>query len=272
LALDISKRPALFVSFLSNPKWVKAWKALFPDEFLRKNPDKLAKVDDYATDFGKSFDDIGDEFANVPASQRSGWVDHLEFRTKSSGQVNKAGDRATDFNKFQNNSDVPQKYIDDESRFNALASDPDQGGAIKPGTRREATAGLELESQGIVNGITRGPKGIEFYDANRTPWDVKTPTGNFFKVTNTVETPPGSRGIGDAIFDELTKSKTIDGVTHPPGQFIDEITGVAKDKKVILDTSYISQQQLDELRSWLQNSSGLNSSQLSRIVEVNVVK
>jgi len=39
-----------------------------------------------------------------------------------------------------------------------------------------------------------------------------------------------------------------------------------------LDTSYISNQQLQELRSWLQNDSGLTPSQLARIVEVNVYK
>ena len=153
-----------------------------------------------------------------------------------------------------------------------LARDPDQGNIIKPATRREATAGLELENQGFYSDLIRGPKGIEFYDGNRIPLDVKTPYGDYFKVTNTNENPPRGRGIGDAIFDELTKSKTIDGVRHPPGKFTDPVTGQAVDKIVILDCSYINQSQLNDLRRWLQIDSGLTNNQLSRIIEVNVIK
>ncbi len=218
----------------TNPLQVKAWKALFPDEFLRKNPDKLAKVDDYATNFGKSFDDIGDEFANVPASQRSGWVDHLEFRTKGT-KVNKAGGKADDYGTYNSNADVPQKYSSD-SRFDDLATDPATG-QTDSATRQEAMAGLEAESQGLLDGpISRDATGgAEFVDANGIDWDVKAPPGNFFTVNS----------VGNSIKSELLN----------PGV------------KILFDATWIDDVQLGSLRTWLSNN--LSASDLERIVEVN---
>lgn len=121
-------------------------------------------------------------------------------------------------------------------------------------------SGLEAESQGIVSNIERGPKGIEFYDVNRTPWDVKTPYGDYFNVG----------AIGGAIKKELTEGKTIDGLLHPAGKFIDPVSGQAKFKNIILDCTYINETQLSTLRNWLKNQSGLTQTELERVVEINV--
>ena len=75
--------------------------------------------------------------------------------------------------------------------------------------------------------------------------------------------------MGDAIFDELTSSTTIEGIIHPPGQYIDPISMIAVDKRIILDCTYIDTSQLESLGNWLINDSGLTSNQLSRIIEVN---
>ncbi|WP_419487086.1 fibronectin type III domain-containing protein [Chryseobacterium bernardetii] len=188
-------------------------------------------------------------------------LDTFEDFLTSGGKVKKAGNKSSLFNSFDDNSKVPSKYMKDEQRFNSLASDPDQGGAIKTSTRREAMTGLEAERQGIANNLERGPKGIEFYDSNKIPWDVKTPYGGQYFNANQ---------SGEAIRRELMDSKTIDGVVHPAGKFIDPVTGQAKFKKILLDCTYISDTELETLRTWLKSQSGLSQEQLNRLVEINV--
>jgi hypothetical protein len=140
------------------------------------------------------------------------------------------------FDAFASNEAVPNRYTSD-SRFNDLASDPDHGGQIKTSSRREATAGLEAETQGLVPGpISRDPTGAEFIDGYGGYWDVKTPPGQYFNVSS----------VGNSIKDEVTQT------VH----------------KVILDTTYISDAQLSQLRIWLQNN--LSPTDLEKIVEVNV--
>ena len=213
---------------------IRAWIVLFPDGFLRKNIDKLSKIIDFSIDFGKSFDDIGDEFAGVPASQRSGWLEHLEFRTKG-GKVNKAGGKASDYGSYNSNADVPLKYSSD-SRFVDLATDPSTG-QINSAIRQEAMTGLEAESQGLIDGpITRDATGgAEFVDANGIDWDVKAPPGNFFNVNN----------VGNSIKSELLN----------PGV------------KILFDGTWIDDVQLGSLRTWLNNN--VSASDLERIIEVN---
>jgi hypothetical protein len=214
---------------------VRAWEVVFPDAILRRDPSKLGKVTAYQSDFSRSFDDITAEFNSLPPGERGFWIDHLEFRT-SGNRVNKAADRPDAFNAFASNDAVPNRYTSD-NRFNDLASDPDHGGQIKVSSRREATAGLEAETQGLVPGpISRDPSGAEFIDGNGGYWDVKTPPGQYFNVNS----------VGNSIKDEVTLT------VH----------------KVILDTTYISDVQLNQLRTWLQNN--LGSSDLQKIVEVNV--
>jgi len=222
----------------------EAWGALFSDKVLRKNQGKLAKVDNHAKDFDKKFDDIGNEFAAVPSSQKSGWVDHLEYRTNGN-KVNKAGNKSGDYNSFGENSDVPKKYSDD-SRFNVsknssnLAFDPATGN-LNSKTRQEAMAGLEAEAQDLVTSpIRRDPSGgAEFIDGNGIDWDVKAPPSQGLKTLQQIA------AAGDAIKDELTLTN----------------------HKVILDTTWMTDRNLLDLRAWLQKN--VSSSDLKNIVEVN---
>lgn len=94
---------------------------------------------------------------------------------------------------------------------------------------------------------------------NKITSETLAPAGEYFNVNS----------IGNAIKKELTISKTIDGLTHPPGQFIDPVSGVAMYKKVLLDCTYINESQLISLRNWLIQS-GLSQQELSRIIEINV--
>ena len=178
-----------------------------------------------------------------------------------SGRVAQPGGRPDKFKAFKNNSEVPEKYGND-SRFNDLASDPDHGGKVKPATRAEAMAGLEAEAQGLVPGpIKRGPKGTEFYDAMGRPWDVKAPPSP----------SPGARWSfdpeksGGSIKKEL--SQKAEPPTAPLGTFPNETTGKPEQRRVILDSSYMTKTDHSELWKWLNNN--LTADELSRIVEVN---
>ena len=219
---------------LIRAEWLQPWEALFSDQFLRKNLNKLAKVDDYANNFGKSFGDIGDEFANVPASQRSGWVDHLEFRTNGK-QVNKAGGRAPEYGSFNSTADIPQKYSSD-NRFDNLSFDPATN-STNSAKRQEAMAGLEAESQGLIDGpIYRDQTGnFEFIDGSGNPIDVKAPRGGFVNASQ----------VGGSI-----KSQLLD-----------------PDVKVLFDATWIDDVELSSIRSWLH--SNVNPSDLERVIEVN---
>ena len=200
------------------------------------------------------------EYTRVTIIKGEQFIDDFTDYLTINGRVKKAGDKSSSFTSFSNidNTNIPSKYLSDESRFNNLAKDPDQGNMIKAATRKEAMTGLEAEMQGIVNDLERGPKGIEFYDSESIPWDVKTPPGEHFYVNS----------IGNAIKKELTYAKTIDGFTHPPGKFVNPVTGEEKFKMILLDCTYISNDQLSSLRNWLKNE--LNEEELARIVEINV--
>ena len=179
------------------------------------------------------------------------------------GKVKKAGDQSSLYTSFSDidNTNIPTRYLKDEQRFNNLAKDPDQGNLIFAKTRKEAMSGIEGENQGIFSNIERGPKRIEFYDSNRVPWDVKTPRGGEYFNANQ---------SGSSIKRELLNSKTIDGIVHPPGKFIDPVTGQIKFKKVLLDCTYLNDNELQSLRNWLKNQSGLSQEELNRIVEINI--
>jgi outer membrane biosynthesis protein TonB len=171
---------------------------------------------------------------------------------KGPARVAKPGGRPEKFKTFKSDVDVPEHYRNDP-RFKDLSTDPDQGGQIKPGGRREAMAGLEAEKQGLVKGpIERGPKGIEFYDGEGHPWDVKTPPSP----------APGDRfsfdpkQSGDSILGELRKSD------FPNGQ-----TGQPEPRGVILDSSYMNEGDHAALWDYLQKNA--TPEELARIQEVN---
>lgn len=216
---------------------VRAWEAVFPDELLRRDPSILRKVTSYESNFDRSFDDIAAEFNSLPAGERGFWIDHLEFRTSGS-RVNKAGNQHSSFTAINSDDAVPQRYTSD-SRYADLSFDPAHQGPTS-GSRKEAMTGLEAERQQLIPGpITRDATGgAEFADNSGTYWDVKTAPGPFF----------------DQQLSNLTTS------------IRDEIQLTSH--KVLLDVSYINDNELATLRSWL--NSNLSTSELERIVEVNV--
>lgn len=119
-------------------------------------------------------------------------------------------------------------------------------------------AGLEAERLGLIaSPIERGPKGIEFYDSDGNAWDVKAPPSakpgqrNFFNADQS----------GHAIMGEL-RSKG-----NPPGTFPNAKTGVPSKRGVILDSTYLNDDDHKELWDWLEKN--LSKDELSRIVEVN---
>ena len=161
------------------------------------------------------------------------------------------GGQSEKYNTFKTNADVPSKYSKDQ-RFDDLASDPDHAGKISSKTRQEAMAGLEAESQGLIKKpIERGPKGIEFYDGDGNPWDVKAPPS-----------PPEGKNwrfdaeqAGDSIIDELRKP-----------DFPNKTTGNLEKRKVILDSSYMNEADHKALRDYIKKEA--SKEELGRIVEI----
>ena len=221
---ELKTNDQLKAALKETPELSDAWKKLddLGDDIIKNDPDALKKINDFDVETGGKFDELSDEFKYIPDQHKRGWVDHLEQRTVD-GKVLKAGDNADKFKSFDTNDKVPSRYTDD-SRFDDLAYDPAEG-KIKPETRQEAMAGLEAESQGLVDGpISRDPSGgLEFIDGNRKYWDVKAPNGKFFDVGK----------VGESVQKQLRN---------------------VPDAKIILDTSYISDVQLNDLRGWMSSN------------------
>lgn len=178
------------------------------------------------------------------------------------GRVDKAGGRVGESSTFKTNAEVPAKYTGDV-RFNDLATDPAHAGAgaISAKTRVEAMTGLEAEAKGLIQGpISRGPAEIEFFDAHGNPWDVKSPitpeAGDKwkFKVDQ----------VGGSIKKELSEKGS------PGGTFPNELTGEAADRKILLNTTYMSEADHASLTQWMDTN--LTPEQLGRIFEVNITK
>jgi hypothetical protein len=157
------------------------------------------------------------------------------------------------FNSFNNDGAVPANYSNDP-RFQSLASDPAHGNKVSAGSRREAMAGLQAESQGVMaKPIKRGPAAIEFYDGDGHPWDVKTPPspkspGNPFTFD--------PEQVGESLQRQLDKSFPNDKAPNNPEKV-----------RVLLDSAYMTKADHDALWKWL--NSHLTPDQLSRIHEIN---
>lgn len=159
---------------------------------------------------------------------------------------------------YVTDASVPAHYRADAARFNKLATDPAHG-KVKDKTRAEAMAGLEAEHLGLVPGpITRGPEEIEFYDANGNPWDVKAPPS----PAPTEKWSFDAEVIGESIRKELS------GKGNPPGTYPNASTGAAAPRRVILDSSYMSQADHQSLWNWINKN--LTADELNRIVEVKI--
>ncbi len=143
-------------------------------------------------------------------------------------------------NSLTSNEKVNDRYLSNENRFNELAADPDQGNKILPKTRLEAAAGIEAELKGLVPGpIQRGPEGIEFYDSQGNPWDVKTPRSPDPSSKKPWAFPLEANV--NSIKKELRGAKEINGVEYPGGKYLNEKTGEFVDKKVIINSNRSNQ-------------------------------
>ncbi len=178
------------------------------------------------------------------------------------GRVESAGGRVGESSTFKTNAEVPTKYTDDV-RFNDLATDPAHAGAnaISAKTRVEAMTGLEAEAKGLIQGpISRGPAEIEFFDVHGNPWDVKSPitpeAGAKWKFS--------VDQVGGSIKKELSEKGS------PGGTFPNQLSGEAADRKILLNTTYMSKADHAALTQWM--SANLTPEQLGRIFEVNIAK
>ena len=214
-----------------------------------KNPEKIASGNNRGVNSGNNI--------KKPDSRPN-------QQLKSVHRVQKPGNQLPPNKKYLSDASVPSHYRQD-SRFNNLASDPDQGFKTTPKTRAEAIAGLEAETQNLVSKpIKRGPKGIEFYDADGNPWDVKTPTspspGESWKFD--------SKDAVTAIKKELRDKTQLlsDGTKTPPGTFLNGNTVQPVPRKVILDSSYMNP--ADHQALWQRLNQELTPDELNRIVEI----
>jgi hypothetical protein len=167
------------------------------------------------------------------------------------------GGNAQDVKKYTSNDKVPDKYKN-QLEFDDLAKDPDQGGKILPKTRVEAMSGIEAVNIGAIQPpITRGPKGIEFYDGLGNPWDVKappSPQNNEFRFD--------ASESGQSILDELRNKG------EPPGYFINSKTQKPAKRGVILNSSFMNDTDHSALWEWLNTN--LTQDELKRIIEVKI--
>jgi len=161
-------------------------------------------------------------------------------------------DRQSELQKID---DIPARYRN-HPRFEELSNDPAHHGD-KPGkVLREAMSALEAEMSGKVKGpVTRGDTGyIDFYDGEGYPFDVKTP----------LSPVPGDKWefsayqVADTILEQLDK-------THK-----NKFTKKEEPVAVLLDTTYIRQEDRIELWRELRRMTKENRGILKRVFEVNV--
>lgn len=137
-------------------------------------------------------------------------------------------------------------------RFDALSADPDHGGKTNANSLQEAVVGLEAESRGLLRGpIERGPKGIEFYDAEGHPWDVKKPPSP----------APGQKRAFDAEAAATSVQKQV------RNRFPNQLTGAQEHVRVLMDSSFLTP--ADHSALWAILHEQLTSEELARIVELN---
>ncbi len=247
----------------SKPELLEAWEALNNKNdpntvVIRQNVDNLKKLDEFKTSSSKSLAELQDEYEKLPNHEKQAWLDHLEYRSVN-GQVAKAGNKGHLFNPttFATDAAVPNIYSSDFDRFFKLSRDPAHernDGTIGPRerthkTRMEAMAGLEAERQGLVKEkITRFKEAdVEFVDGDGHFWDVKTGAAGYFKAPE----------LGKSIKEELGKEP----LENPFSKILEK-------RRVIIDCTYLNDNQLAELRTWI--SANFDADEKSRIIEVNV--
>jgi hypothetical protein len=184
------------------------------------------------------------------------------------GRVGQPGNQLRPERKYLNDDSVPRHYRQDP-RFEKLASDPDQGFQTTAKTRAEAMAGLEAETQNLISKpIKRGAKGIDFYDANGNPWDVKAPPSFGSNESAKFKAEDVVNSITKELREKTQLLKKDGGIETktPPGTFLNEITKQPVPRRVILDSSYMNP--ADHQALWQRLNQELTPDELDRIVEV----
>ena len=151
--------------------------------------------------------------------------------------------------------DVPKRYLD-YPNFEQLTNDPAHHGNKIGKIIREAMAIAEADMSHSVKGpVSRSDSPyIDFYDAEGHPFDVKTPLSP--KPEDKWEFNPV--GNAETILDQLDKD-------HP-----NKLNGKKEPVAVLLDTTYMSQNDKDDLWRELRKKTKENRGILKRIFEVNV--
>ena len=161
-------------------------------------------------------------------------------------------DRQREFEKIE---DIPPRYRN-HPRFDELSRDPAHKGDRPGKILREAMSALEAEMSGKVKGpVTREKTGyVDFYDGDGYPFDVKTP----LSPSKDEDWPFSAYQTADKILEQLAKPHK--------NKFTDEEQPVA----VLLDTTYMKEEDRKELWRELRRMTKENRSVLKRIFEVNV--
>lgn len=168
--------------------------------------------------------------------------------------MKRAGGRITEFKNFEvDNSNIHPKYLENQTRFDEFSKDPAKG-TITGTSRKESMSILEFEEQGFVVNAVRDPAGaVECFDGvTGKAWDVKTLSTD---VANNYNNPIAKQA--ESIQKELQKSDVMSPISNK-----------LEHRNVILDTTYLSEADLNTVRNWM--SANLTPDELSRVTEINV--
>ena len=243
-----------FTDASSGARSFDSWEVIYGDDLLRKSPENIEDVTTYLDDYAEylggldppqnlDLQNVKTEFDDLPQTEKLPWVKFVKYRTFGK-RVKRAGNRPhSDFTSFNSLSDVPNRYSSDP-RFtddyepSNLSYDPAEN-KVNGDTRKEAIAGLEAENQElIVSPIQRDADGgAEFIAGDNSLWDVKTPPGMFFDQN------------------------------FPGGSIVEQLNAPGID--VILDCTYLNDDQLQTLRTWLETELASTPEKLERIIEIN---
>lgn len=152
-------------------------------------------------------------------------------------------------------ADVPDRYRNYPD-FMKLTIDPAHENKPIPKTIREAMSAVEADLSGIIKGpVTRSDSPyIDFFDANGHPYDVKTPLS------------PTAREKWE--FDYVTNAETI--LKQLDKDHPNKKTGENAPVAVLLDTTYMTPEDHQNLWRELRRQTKEDRSILKRIYEVNV--
>ncbi len=170
-------------------------------------------------------------------------------------RVSEAGNQQEQQKFIQTKEDVPARYRNYPT-FDELHIDSAHNGHTHGKVIREAMAAIEADLSGAIKGpVTRPESGyIDFYDGEGYPFDIKTPLSpsaqdkwEFSAYQN-----------ADTILKQLDK-------THE-----NKFSGKQEPVAVLLDTTYISEEDRTNLWRELRKQTKENRSILKNIFEVNV--